>query len=593
MIKKSIVTAILGCLTAVSFAGMPAGFAECAAPETSKLTVNIDKYWREHNIDGYLKKLNASEADLAKGRAEMLEIYGENKEISGKYDESLAAKTMSGIYVGKNIADKIISWKGIPFAKQPVGDLRWKAPQMPGKSDKVYEAYYFGHSSVQAEGNDEPSGLYPQGEDCLNLNVWNNKADTTAAKPIMVWIHGGAYIQGGACIKDYDGTNFVKKHPDVIYVSIDYRTDFLGFINMNNVPGAEEYKDTANLGLLDQIQALAWLKENARAFGGDPERITIFGESAGGGSVSALMVAPQAKGLFKRGIMQSGVSSALLRTAEKSMAHTDTIMNISGAKNLDDLKSLTESDIRKIETIFCYEKLNEYTYPQSDDIVLPVDMKGALDSDRRNGIDILIGTTKDEYNYWTLILGKDGNMKFMKDAEKSMLASINDEQKARYKKFKSMQEGDEYNKLLQLINYRSFHAPSRYEAKTHAANGQNAYVYYFTEESNDKDILSFHGYELGFVFGNVEEDKAKDIPAAYKLSEIMQQAWVNFAKTGDPSLKYGEVDGVGEIKWEKYDLVNYPVMIFDTKGTKLVKDPIKEGSDLLKDFFWLGVKEGL
>ena len=433
MIKKSIVTAILGCLTAVSFAAMPSGIAECAAPETSRLTVNIDKYWQEHDIDGYLKKLNASEADLAENRAMMLKLYGENKVISGKYDEKLAAKTMSGIYVGKVVADKIVSWKGIPFAKQPVGDLRWKAPQMPEKSDKVFEAYYFGHSSVQAEGNDEPSGLYPQGEDCLNLNVWNNKADTTATKPIMVWIHGGAYIQGGANTKEYDGTNFVKKHPDVIFVSIDYRTDFLGFINMNNVPGAEEYKDTANLGLLDEIQALTWLKENARAFGGDPERITIFGESAGGGSVSTLMTAPQAKGLFKRGIMQSGVTSAYLRSAEKSMEHTDTIMNISGAKNLDDLKALTESDIRKIETIFCYERSNDYTFPQCDDIVIPVDLKGALNSDRRNGFDIMIGTTKDEYNYWTLLLGKDGNMKYMKNIEKRLLEMATEDMKARFK----------------------------------------------------------------------------------------------------------------------------------------------------------------
>ena len=589
MIKKSIVTAILGCLTAVSFAAMPSGIAECAVPETSRLTVNIDKYWQEHDIDGYLKKLNASEADLAENRAMMLKLYGENKVISGKYDEKLAAKTMSGIYVGKVVADKIVSWKGIPFAKQPVGDLRWKAPQMPEKSDKVYEAYYFGHSSVQAEGNDEPSGLYPQGEDCLNLNVWNNKADTTAIKPIMVWIHGGAYIQGGANTKEYDGTNFVKKHPDVIFVSIDYRTDFLGFINMNNVPGAEEYKDTANLGLLDEIQALTWLKENARAFGGDPDRITIFGESAGGGSVSTLMTAPQAKGLFKRGIMQSGVTSAYLRSAEKSMEHTDTIMNISGAKNLDDLKALTESDIRKIETIFCYERSNDYTFPQCDDIVIPVDLKGALNSDRRNGFDIMIGTTKDEYNYWTLLLGKDGNMKYMKNIEKRLLETATEDMKARYKKFMSIQKGNEYDNLLQYVNYRSFHAPARYEANTHVANGQNAYVYYFTEESNDKDLLSCHGYDLGFVLGNVEEDKAKDIPAAYKLSEIMQQAWVNFAKTGDPSLKKGEVEGVDEIKWEKYDLINYPVMIFNAKETKMVKDPLKEGSDLLMDFFWAGM----
>ncbi|MCQ2400164.1 MAG: carboxylesterase family protein, partial [Clostridia bacterium] len=291
----------------------------------SKLRANIDAYWVSHDLDGALERQNNSEADLFEKRAEFVARYGENKEILGTYDENLAADTASGIYVGKKNADNILSWKGIPYAKQPVGNLRWKAPQKPDDSDKVYEAYYFGHSSMQAESIDEPSSLYPQGEDCLNLNVWNNLSDSSKNKPIMVWIHGGAYIQGGSCDPIYDGTNFVKNHPDVIYASFDYRTDFLGVINLSKVTGAEDYVDTANLGLLDEIQALSWLKENAASFGGDPERITIFGESAGGGSVSSLTLAPQAKGLFKRAIMQSGVSSGLLRTAKKSIEHTDLI----------------------------------------------------------------------------------------------------------------------------------------------------------------------------------------------------------------------------------------------------------------------------
>ncbi len=557
--------------------------------ETSKLTANIDNYWKEHNIDDILKERKNTEADLAENKAKMMEAYGENKEISGNYDEKLAAKAESGTYVGK-IDNDIISWKGIPYAKQPVGDLRWKAPQKPDKSDKIYEAYYFGKTSVQCEGGDEPSSLYPQGEDCLNLNIWNNTADSSDNKPIMVWIHGGAYIQGGANTNVYDGTNFVKANPDVIYASIDYRTDFLGFINLSKVPGAESYNDTANLGLLDEIQALSWLKENAKAFGGDPERITIFGESAGGGSVSALTLAPQAKGVFKRGIMQSGVSAGFLRTAEKSIEHTDKIMEICGAKDIDDLLSLTESDIRKIETIYVLENPNDYTYPQCDGIVIPMDIKEALSSDLRDGFDLMIGTTKDEYNYWTMILGRDTNLKTMQNLKENMTAKMNDDQKARLEKFMSLQEGDEYNTLLQLINYRSFHCPSRYEARTHSANGQNAYVYYFTEESNDKELLSHHGFDLGFVLGNVEENKVKDIPSAHMLKNIMQHMWVNFAKTGNPSLNAGEVDGAGAIKWDKYEPENYPVMVLDSKGCGQQNDPLKANSDLIEDLFWLSLK---
>ena len=560
------------------------------AEESSAFTANIDKYWQEHGIDDILATRNSSKEDLADTRAQMLAMYGENKEITGEYDEALAANTVSGTYVGQIVSDEVVSWKGIPYAKQPVGELRWRVPQAPEASDKVYEAYYFGSSSVQVEGGDEPASLYPQGEDCLNLNLWNNRADETGNKPIMVWIHGGAYIQGGACTDEYDGTNFVKKHPDVIFASIDYRTDFVGFINLSKVPGAEDYKDSANLGLLDEIQALAWLKENAAAFGGDPERITIFGESAGGGSVSSLTLAPQAKGLFKRAIMQSGVSSGFLRTAEKSIEHTDKIMNISGAKNIDDLLSLTKTDMRKIATIIGSEDATDYTYPQPDGIVVPLNIKEALNSNQRDGFDIMIGTTKDEYNYWTMLLGKEGNLASMQKSKDKLLAKMDDDQKARFETFLSLQGDDEYNQLLQYTNYLAFHCPSRYEAKTHAANGQNTYVYYFTEESNDPVRLADHGYDLGFVLGNVEEDRAKDIPAAWKLSEIMQQMWVNFAKTGDPSLNDGEVEGAGDIKWDKFVSDDYPVMIFNSAETKQENDPIRESSDLIEDLFWLRLK---
>ena len=559
--------------------------------ETSNLTHNIDKYWQEHGIDSALDEIMYSEKYLAEARAEMCAMYGENMEIHGEYDEDLAAKTVSGIYVGKADADNVVSWKGIPYAKQPVGDLRWKAPQAPDVSDKVYEAYYFGHSSVQVEGGDEPSSLYPQGEDCLNLNVWNNYSDQSENKPIMVWIHGGAYIQGGTSEPYYDGTNFVINHPDVIFASMDYRTDLLGFVNLSNVPGAEEYTGTANLGLLDEIMALSWLKENAEAFGGDPERITIFGESAGGGSVSALMLAPQARGLFKRGIMQSGTAAAYLRTAKKSMERTAQIMEISGVKDFDGFMSLSASDIRKIETILNIENTVDYPYPQRDGIVIPMDLEKALNSNTRNGFDVMVGTTKDEYAYWTMLYGKDYNLQIMQELIGQALSKMDDGQKAIYDTFMSAQDGDEYNKLLQFINYRSFHCPARLEAETHAANGQNAYVYYFTEEANDPDLLSYHGYDLGFVLGNVDEASAKDIPAAYRLSEIMQQMWVNFAKTGDPSLSDGDVDGVGAIRWDKYGANDYPVMVFDAQDTRQESDPVKEGSDVLMDLFRLKIKD--
>lgn len=209
--------------------------------------------------------------------------------------------------------------------------------------------------------------------------------------------------------------------------------------------------------------------------------------------------------------------------------------------------SLTISDIRKIETILNIENDVDYPYPQRDGIVIPMDIEKALNSDTRNGFDVMVGTTKDEYAYWTLLFGKDYNLQIMQGLIGQALSKMDD--------------------------------------------GQNAYVYYFTEEANDPDLKSYHGYDLGFVLGNVDEASAKDIPAAYRLSEIMQQMWVNFAKTGDPSLNDGDVDGVGAIRWDKYEANDYPVMVFDAQNTRQVSDPVKEGSDLLMDLFWLKIKD--
>ena len=565
------------------------GFAQAddwkSTQAPSAFTANIDRALAESGIEEFMLASGNTPEVREVIRAEMMKLYGENHEIIGEYDETLAAKTVSGTYVGRKNENGIVSWKGVPFAKQPVGELRWKAPQAPDPDDRVYEAYYFGHSSLQVETFDEVSSMYPQGEDCLNLNVWNNTSDPTDNKPIMVWIHGGAYILGGAVEPEYEGTSFVKNNPEVIYASIDYRTDIMGFINLTQVPGGEEYKESANLGLLDQVAALKWLKENAKAFGGDPERITIFGESAGAGSVSALTIMPQAKGLFKRAIMESGSSSNFVRSAEKSIEHTAAIMEAAGAENMDDLLSLTESDLRKLETFMCGGAAN-YTYPQCDGVVLPSDMKEALSSGTRDGIDILLGTNKNEYNYFTWVFGKELNHELMKDVINAYVPKMNDDERARFEQFEASLTGDEYDAMLEKINYLSFHNANRYEAATHAERGQNAYVYFFTEESNDPDLLSYHAFELGYVFGDIWTDEVKDEEEAWALSRVMQKMWVNFALRGDPSIREDDVDGVGAIPWEKYTPDEQKVMVISSEKTGTETDPLKENIDLIGDVFW-------
>ena len=213
-----------------------------------------------------------------------IEEYHPNQQITGQYDKSLAADCENGIFVGTK-KDDVIAWKGIPFATQPVGDKRFKKATDPEPSDKVYEAYYFGPSCMQPiDPTGERSSLYEQSEACLNLNVWKN-VNGAKEKPVLVFIHGGGWLQGGTADPLYNGQFFAQHNPDVILVTVTYRVGMMGIINLSEFPDGKEYETSINNSIFDLVQSLKWIKENIAAFGGDPNNITSAGESEGGGAV--------------------------------------------------------------------------------------------------------------------------------------------------------------------------------------------------------------------------------------------------------------------------------------------------------------------
>ena len=244
--------------------------------------------------------------------------YGENKVITDdNYDKSLAVKCINGTFVGKK-TDDVITFRGIPYVgKQPVGELRWKAPVDVIPCDSVYEAYY--NAKVAPQPEVEISSYYFQDEECLYLNVWQSVKATVEQKPVIVWIHGGAYAYGGTVDILYDFHDFVEENPEVIVVSVAYRLGVLGFLHLSHLPDGKDYPDAQNLGLLDQIAALKWVHENIAGFGGDPDNVTIWGESAGAGSVTMLPLLEGSQQYFKRVICkfdfhsaQTGNNSALI-----------------------------------------------------------------------------------------------------------------------------------------------------------------------------------------------------------------------------------------------------------------------------------------
>ena len=203
------------------------------------------------------------------------EEYDMNKEITdGNYDKSLAVKCINGTFVGAKM-DNVIYYLGIPFVgQQPVGSLRWKAPVDYIADDRVYEAYTYGKTPMQAEG--DPAALYYQGEDCLYLNVWKTDDTSMEKKPVMVWIYGGGFETGGTIDPQYDCYNLLRENPDVIIVTIAYRLAAYGFMHLSHLPDGKDYPDAQNLGTLDQLMGLKWVHENIAAFGGDPRQCDHF-----------------------------------------------------------------------------------------------------------------------------------------------------------------------------------------------------------------------------------------------------------------------------------------------------------------------------
>lgn len=517
----------------------------------------------------------ATEEEIAE-MIPQLAHYGENEEITSSYDESLAIRCSNGVFVGEK-EGTVKTWKGIPYAKQPVGDLRWKAPEPAEDSARVWQAVYFGHAALQGPYVEETASLYPQGEDCLNLNIYESETGEGELRPVMVFIHGGAYMSGGSADPYYDCAHLAADNPDVIYVTINYRIGVFGFANFENVKGGENYGGSDNLGLLDQIEALKWVKKNAASFGGDGNNVTVFGESAGAGSIMALVASDLADGLFRHAIIESGNAYTFVRTKEESQNYTRILMKSAGAKNMDDLLNLPAEAIEQAD-MRTYMYTTSYTFPVCDGAVLPDNILDVLSAGKGKDIDILTGTNRDEMYYWIWEAG--GEDAFLEIYEKryqeeikkmgSEIKELLSEVSAERGKTGPVQE------ICLYYDFMKFHTPAREEAKAHARSGGNSYMYYFTEESTDPDIGSFHGFELRYVFDHPEDHTYSDADGDPDLCRFIQRAWVNFAKTGNPTIPAGEIGNDEPIIWDTYSEESENVMLLNSEGCEMVTDPLAQ-----------------
>ena len=490
-------------------------------------------------------------------KEEMMALYGENKKITdGNYDKSLAVKCINGTFVGKRTGD-VIAHKGIPFVgQQPVGELRWKAPVDVVPDDGVYEAYYNGKSPCQDEGVSQRASLYPQGEDCLYLNVWR-AADGAVNKPVMVWIHGGAFEIGGTVEPREEGTNFVKENPDVILVSVEYRLNVFGFLHLSHLPDGADYPDAQNLGLMDQLMALKWVHENIASFDGNPDNVTIFGESAGAGSVTLLPLVKGSQQYFKRVIAESG-APVFTRSTEEAIACTNELMAQLGCSTVADLQKVEVSKLVAVADGL----LGLRTWAERDGNFLPLDPYEAYANGAAKDIDLMHGCNKDEMNYFVWGFGSDWN-EWAADRKAKKMAQMTDEEKALVESFCNDIKGEPYEYTSRLFDQLVFIAPLFRLSENQTKAGGKTYNYFFTVESSVPLMKCGHAVELSTVFNHPEQTFVTGRTFDETFSKTMRRMWVQFAKTGNPSLSASESPDGKAKEWPLYDLENKQLMIFD------------------------------
>jgi len=496
-----------------------------------------------------------------------------------------------GIYEGQKMTSGVTVFKGIRYAKAPVGELRWQAPEPIKPFKRVKKALKFGAACPQSEGSryfferaEKLAGL-PKGtmswapekqdEDCLFLNIWTPKISASARLPVMVWIHGGASVFGASHDPIYDGEKLAKEK-GVILVSINYRLGVLGYMAHPLLSAEADSNSSGNYGLMDQIAALEWIKENIDSFGGNPYNITIFGQSAGGRAVLNLMSSTFASGLFQKAIAQSPWDGEHhYRQLKKKIGHLESAEYIGvkisenlGLENdtevLNKLREASPEDL--IAAAKKIDKPGTVFAPFVDGYILEYHPFRIFSNGLQNKASLMIGLTANEADIFLVKEYFDSGDEY-KDYINSTFGAMGEEFLALYPA--SEDEKERRQQMLDLFADKHFLTPALYAANENTKIS-DTWLYYFkyvephftTEALADKNttIGAYHCGEIKMVFGKPD----KNYPAEESISKTMMDYWTNFAKQGDPN-------GDDVPKWEPFNKIPQTYLEIDTEIKPMAK----------------------
>ena len=451
----------------------------------------------------------------------------------------------------------VASFKGIPYAAAPVGPLRWRPPQPPPESDAIRTAYDYGPACRQPA----MPGPYRTSEDCLTLNVFR-PFEFEDPLPVMVWIHGGAFVAGSAGDALFDGSKLAQA--GVIVVTLNYRLGAFGWLAHPAL--ADDLADSrvANLGMMDQIAALRWVHENIRAFGGDPNNVTLFGASSGAASVALLMLCEQSRDLFQKAILELVPGREPVRTmdmAESVGRQFFQIVERDG--NALDPRAIDGDVLLAAEKVLLSRSARSFG-PTRDGILVNEDIAAGFKAGRQSRIPVIVGSNEDE----TTSAAEPDLREELGLAGETVDALRRVDPKA---------TGNSTELAARLYTDRVFTEPARLIARSHAATGAPTFRYRFAyvPEAQRQDSDGGHGRELQFVFG------AEAVPGAglfthrdREVAGLLRAYWTNFAKTGNPN-------GPGLPPWETSS--NHDrLLLISNLGISSSDDPWSERLDRLE-----------
>ncbi len=505
--------------------------------------------------------------------------------VSTIYTQNLPiVKTQSGLVQGIR-EDGVTVFKGIPYAKPPLGELRWRAPQPLEHWPGTYKATEFGHDCMQAPILSDDAPLRTSlSEDCLFLNIWKPKGEQTTPLPVLVWIYGGGFVNGGSSPAMFSGHEFAKQ--DIVTVSFNYRIGRFGFFAHPAL--TQENKDgvLGNYAFMDQIAALKWVQENIRDFGGDPDQVTLMGESAGGFSVHVLLTSPLSQRLYKQAIIQSGGGRGgngirlLSATNMQGMASAESVgvafaskMGIQGQdqKAIDALRKLSAEDVVHGLNM---ATMNDPTYsgPIIDGTLMVNQPEETYKRGKGLNIPVLIGTTDSD-------IGRPPSVQTMQQA----LAPFGDEKYQEARSAYDVNESKSPQAIAQAISSDILMVePARFVMQEASKQPAPVYGYRFGYVADSKKFAwsgAYHSTDVPYAFNTVNTTYGVDLTEKDQaMATLVFGYWVNFIKTGSPN-------GDGLPKWTPFNSQKENIMIFDNRGaeeSESESDPWSKRLDLVE-----------